>query len=75
MGTCLSVTPDGTVYVGGYSSGGLANTGTATQFGYGGGSSDGFILVLSNDSGGQTPPPNGAAKGARRVEGPRGRRR
>ena len=45
VSTCLSVAPDGTAYVGGYSSGGLAVTGNAAQGGFGGGSGDGFFLV------------------------------
>lgn len=44
--TGLSLGPDGTMYVGGYAGGGLQTSDTATQIGYAGGVSDGFIFVI-----------------------------
>jgi hypothetical protein len=44
----LAVGPDGTAYVGGKTEGELPTSGNATQGGFGGGSSDGFILIVNN---------------------------
>jgi len=47
VGLAFSVGTDGTMYVSGYGSVGLPSSANASQFGYGGGSSDGFLIVLS----------------------------
>ncbi len=44
----IAVGPDGTAYVGGKTAGELPTSANATQGGYGGGNSDGFILILKN---------------------------
>ncbi|MBZ5726686.1 MAG: SBBP repeat-containing protein [Acidobacteriia bacterium] len=56
VGTALAVGSDGTAFVGGYTSGGLPITGNATQGGFAGGASDGFIVAI----GGTTVPPTTA---------------
>lgn len=59
----LTVGPDGTAYVGGRTAGELPTTSNATQGGFAGGSSDGFVLIVSN---GPTSTP--AEKSARKPE-------
>jgi hypothetical protein len=44
--TALTLGPDGTMYVAGYAGGGMPTSDTATQIGFAGGVSDGFILVI-----------------------------
>ncbi len=43
----LAVGPDGTAYVGGKTEGSLPIAGNATQGGFGGGASDGFVLIVN----------------------------
>ncbi len=44
----ISVGPDGTAYVGGKTAGDFPTSSNATQGGYGGGSYDGFVLIVNN---------------------------
>ncbi|MGB9454789.1 MAG: SBBP repeat-containing protein [Bryobacteraceae bacterium] len=46
-GQALAVAPDGTLYVAGFTGGGLTTTSNAVQGAYGGGVKDGFLFVLS----------------------------
>ncbi len=46
-GLALAVGPDGTAYAGGWTEGELPTAPNATQAGYGGGASDGFLLIVT----------------------------
>ena len=60
VGYCLAVGLDGTAYVAGITGGPFPITANATQSSYGGGSSDGFVLVLTDS---QPPPPGTTQNG------------
>jgi hypothetical protein len=46
VGNGIAVGPDGTMYVAGYGGLGLPSSANGAQFGYAGGASDGFMVVM-----------------------------
>jgi hypothetical protein len=53
VGVAMALGADGTMFVAGFGGVGLPSSADASQFGYAGGSSDGFLIVMSPT---QTPP-------------------
>jgi hypothetical protein len=70
VGDSIVLGADGTMYMGGFGGVGLPSSADASQFGYGGGSSDGFLIVLSPT---QTSPQHNSLKKLRseRLNAPR----
>ena len=58
-GNNIAVGADGTMYVAGYGSFGLPSSANASQYGYAGGPSDGFLIVMPQTTG--APQATGAA--------------